>query len=808
MTSKRKKTLVTAIVLLILPVVAIGAVALGAWVAVRRSLPNIEGEIVLRGLHAQVRIERDGQGVPTIRAGDREDLAFGLGFVHGQDRFFQMDGLRRYAAGELAEIFGAGPKGTVVAMDRRVRVMRFRAVAQEVVANLRAAERRQLDAYVEGVRTGLGSLGARPFEYLLLRVSPRHWVAEDSVLVVLSLFIDLQADNIAKESARGVLHDVLPAPLAEFLSPRGTEEWDAPLFGGPIAPPPIPGPEVFDVRREPDLPPDTAPWEQLEDFVAGSNNWALAASRTADGRAWVANDMHLHLRVPGVWYRVHLDRPEEDGSGRRQSVIGVTVPGGPGIVVGSNSRIAWGFTNTQGDWSDLVELEIPPDNPDCYMSPDGLRPIDRHREVIRVKGEPDVQLTVEATIWGPVLGKDHRGRKRALRWVACDPNGVDLGLLDLSSSRSLEEGLDRANRCGAPHQNIVIADDGGRIGWTILGRMPRRRPGFDGRLPAGWADGSKGWDGYRAPSESPRLVDPPSGQLWTANARVGDAQVLDKIGDGGYDRGARAKQIRDRLTDMVNAAPEELLSLQLDDRALFLDRWRSLLLDSLTPEAVARDARRRALRDHVAGWGGRASVDSVGYRLVWEFRLRAVQAVLSPVTARCRAADPEFRLRDMHTLEGPAWALLSRRPLHLLDRRYSSWESLLIAVVDAMLARESDDGTTLAGRTWGRTNTARIRHPLSESVPWLRRWLDMPADPLPGGRSDMPRIQGPEFGASERLVVSPGREERSFFHMPCGQSGHPLSPYYRKGHADWVRGRTSPLLPGPPVSTLGLKPGN
>jgi len=185
-----------------------------------------------------------------------------------------------------------------------------------------------------------------------------------------------------------------------------------------------------------------------------------------------------------------------------------------------------------------------------------------------------------------------------------------------------------------------------------------------------------------------------------------------------------------------------------------------------------------------------------------------VQAVLSPVTARCRAADPEFRLHDLHTLEGPAWALLTRRPAHLLDRRYSSWQSLLIAVVDAMLARESDDGTTLAGRTWGRTNTARIRHPLSESVPWLRRWLDMPADPLPGGHSDMPRIQGPDFGASERLVVSPGREEHSFFHMPCGQSGHPLSPYYRKGHADWVRGRTSPLLPGPPVSTLGLKPGN
>jgi penicillin amidase len=280
---------------------------------------------------------------------------------------------------------------------------------------------------------------------------------------------------------------------------------------------------------------------------------------------------------------------------------------------------------------------------------------------------------------------------------------------------------------------------------------------------------------------------------------------MDKIGDGGYDRGGRAKQIRDRLTELVHATPKDLLDLQLDNRALFLDRWRSLLLNSLTPEAVARDARRRALRDHVAGWGGKASVDSVGYRLVWEFRLRTVQAALSPLTARCRTADPEYRLLDMHTLEGPAWALVSHRPLHLLDRRYHSWEDLFTAVVDAMLAAESSEGTTLARRTWGRRNTARIQHPLSKAVPWLGRWLDMPADPLPGGWSDMPRILGPDFGASERLVVSPGREEESLFHMPCGQSGHPLSPYYRKGHSDWVQGRASPLLPGPTVGTLILR---
>jgi penicillin amidase len=791
------------LVSLAVAVLIAGSIAAGLWLAVRASLPVIDGEWTVSELKAPVRIERDDRGVPTIRAENRQDLAYELGFAHAQDRFFQMDSLRRYAAGEISEIFGAGPDGQCIAWDRQVRVHRFRSIATQVVAALGEPEQRQLEAYTAGANAGLKALGARPWEYLLLHQPPRPWLAEDSVLVALSLFIDLQHDNIAKESARGILRDVLPAPLAEFLSPRGSLEWDAPMFGGPIAPPPLPGPEVFDLRAEPAGVPDSTPWDELEDFVAGSNNWALAGTRTADGRAWIANDMHLHVRVPNTWYRACLDWPDDDGSGRRRAV-GVTVPGGPGIVVGSNGRIAWGFTNTQGDWSDLIELEVPPEQPDCYQTPDGLRRFESHNEIIRVKGSPDVILRVESTIWGPVIGADHRGRKRALRWVAGDPSGVDMGIMNLALARSLEEVLDLANRCGAPHQNVVAADNGGRIGWTIMGRLPRRR-GFDGRLPERWSDRSKGWDGYLPPSESPRLIDPPSGQLWTANARVCAGADLAKIGEGGYDRGARAKQIRDRLSELTTASPEDMLALQLDDRALFMERWRSLLLDLVTPEIAARDARRQAVRTHVEKWEGRASIDSVGYRIVWEFRLRTVQAALAPLTARCRRADPDFRLMNLHTLEAPAWALVSRRPVHLLDQRYASWEGLLLAVIDAMLESEPSDGRGLDARTWGRANTARIRHPLSAALPWLSGWLDMPAEPLPGGRADLPRIQGPDYGASERLVVSPGSEDRGIFEMPCGQSAHPLSPFYRKGHDDWVRGNPSPLLPGPPIATLVLK---
>jgi penicillin amidase len=257
---------------------------------------------------------------------------------------------------------------------------------------------------------------------------------------------------------------------------------------------------------------------------------------------------------------------------------------------------------------------------------------------------------------------------------------------------------------------------------------------------------------------------------------------------------------------LQKATPEDFLELQLEDRAVFLERWRKLLLDVLNRETILNDPRREALRRQVEDWGGKAAVDSVGYAVVWEFRLRTVQAVLSPLTSRCRQADPKFQLRDLHTLEQPAWALVSEQPLRLLDPTYISWDALFDSIVAKMLAMRSKDDSAMMSRTWGRINTAKIRHPFSESMPWMSRFLDMPADRLHGGWSDMPRIQGPEYGASERMVVSPGAEERGFFHMPCGQSGHPLSPYYRAGHDDWVHGRPSPLLPGRTIAILLLKP--
>jgi penicillin amidase len=300
-------------------------------------------------------------------------------------------------------------------------------------------------------------------------------------------------------------------------------------------------------------------------------------------------------------------------------------------------------------------------------------------------------------------------------------------------------------------------------------------------------------------------MDPPSGRIWTANSRVVDGERLQKLGFGGYDLGARARQIRDDLLAIDKATPEDMLKVQIDDRALFLARWRDLLLGVLTPERVAQDPHRAEMRAFVESWGGRASVDSVGYRLVREFRTTLAEQVFESLTAPCKAADPRFRWIRMPFYEGPLWALVSERPLHLLDPKYKTWEDQLLAAADAVVVALTKDGSRLADQTWGRRNTAVIRHPLSRAVPSLARFLDMPKQPLPGD-SNMRRAQGPEKGASERLAVSPGLEAEGLFHMPVGQSGHPLSPNYGDGHEAWVNGQPRPFLPGPPVKVLTLVP--
>ena len=790
-----------------LTVVALLGVAAGAalWARSRvaASLPLVDGEHVLAGLSAPATIERDAYGVPTVRAATRADAARALGFLHAQERFFQMDLTRRKAAGELAELIGPG----VLDVDRKIRVHRFRAVAQRSWQASTEQGRAVIEAYTAGVNSGLAALREKPFEYLLLRTEPAPWKPEDTILVSLAMFLELHDDIGEQESARGLMRDLLPAPLYAFLNPAGTE-WDAPLVGPAFEVPPVPGPEVFDLRKEPPPAagkalPRAAALERAELKAAlGSNNWAVDGQHSKTGAAIVANDMHLGISVPNTWYRASLAWSDAAGAHR---VTGATLPGAPTLVVGSTGAIAWAYTNSQGDWNDLVVLEADPADAGRYLTPSGPQAFEKHQEVVHVKGGADQTVEVLGTIWGPVIDTDHRGRKRAMHWTAYDPQAVNLALLDVETAQNVDEAVSRANLAGIPPQNFVCGDSSGRIAWTIIGRVPRRS-GLSGREPESWADGSRHWDGWLAPAEYPKVVDPPSGRLWSANSRMVDGEMLARIGESGYDLGARQKQIRDGLLGLEKAGVADMLQIQLDDRALFLARWRELLLRTLDAAAVRADPRRAEFRRLVDSWGGHASTDSAGYRLARAFRIHLAEEVFGAVTARCKAADDRFDYPgQVWRFEGPLWALVTERPAHLLPAKYRTWDEQLLAAVDATVTEMAARGGTLAARTWGERNTSRVQHPLSMAVPALGRWLDMPALALPGD-SHMPRFQSPRAGASERMAVSPGREAEGYFHMPGGESGHPMSAHYGDGHMAWARGEATPFLPGAAVNTLTLKP--
>jgi penicillin amidase len=794
------------LVLVILVVLAGAGAYLWARSQVKASLPRYAGEVPVTGLTAEVTVDRDALGVPTIRAENRQDLAWATGFVHAQERYFQMDLLRRNSAGELAELIGP----PMLAQDRRNRVHRFRARAEGTLAALPADERALLERYAEGVNAGLGDLGAKPFEYLALRTEPAPWQAADSLLVVYSMFLDLQRGDGLEESRLGLLQETLGEAMFHFLTPSCTP-LDAPLEGEGCPAPEVPPAEVFALRQpgEPAVPSREAdreaPTMPEPPQVAGSNSWAVAGTRTADGAALVANDMHLGLQVPNIWYRASLVYPTPAGERR---VTGVTLPGAPLVVVGSNGDLAWGFTNSQINSSDVILLEPDPANPDgAYLTPEGPREFERHQETLRIKGAPPQTLEVLDTIWGPVLRKDHKGRRLALAWVAHHPEGLNLNLMELETATTVDEGVEIATRSGVPAQNVVFGDTGGRIAWTLAGRIPQRLPGMSGRVPEVWTDGTFGWAGLVPPAEVPRILDPESGLLWSANNRLMDGAALEILGDGNYAPGPRARQIRDGLLALEKASREDMLAVQLDHRGVFYERWRNFLLEEvLTPEAIDGDPRRATARRLVEEWNGLAEPASVGYRLVRGYRLMLLQAVGDALIADARKIDKDFQY--VHTFfryETPLWEVVRQQPPHLLDPKYDDWEGQFQAVFDDLLQLLTSRGDTLEQASWGKRNRALIRHPLSRAVPQLSGWLDMPRDPLPGD-SYMPRVQQPAFGASERIVVTPGQEEVSFFHMPGGQSGHPMSPHYRDGHGAWVRGEATAFLPGETAQQLRLVP--
>ncbi|MFN3304507.1 MAG: penicillin acylase family protein, partial [Roseateles sp.] len=666
------------------------------------------------------------------------------------------------------------------------------------VQALPADEQALLAAYAAGVNAGLAALGARPPEYLLLRQPPAPWTAADSLLVAYGMYLDLQGAQGRDDIAMGLLHASVPADWYAFLT-QHSADWQAALDDSRVAAVPLPAGPLPDALRVARTACSDCRLRDARDL--GSNNFAVAAARGEGGRAIVADDMHLGLRSPGTWFKTRMVWTDAAGP---HDLAGLTLPGVPLLVVGSNGRIAWGFTNTTSDWADVVVLQLNAAGTH-YRSGAAERPLRRVVERIEVAGEAPVDHEVLESEWGPVLPhKAPAGQAYALRWVAHDGEGMNLRLLQLEAAADVDAAVRLAAGAGLPHQNLLVADAGGRIAWTVMGAVPRRVGGADPDRPQDWSDGRPRWQGWLTAAEQPRVVDPADGRLWTANARMVGGAAMQQVGNGGWDLGARGQQIRDALRAHERLDEAGLHAIQLDHRALFLQRWRALLLERvLTPEFVAAQGL-ADYRAEVERSADAARPDAVGYLLVRAFRERTLAQLFAPLAALMEAHG--LKASDLKLVpETPGWALIQAARPDTLPAAFKSWPELLQQAVLDSRRRLIDRHGSLAAATWGADNDTRMRHPLSAALPVLSGWLDQASQGM-AGDSHMPRVHNHGHGQSQRMVVSPGHEDRGLLVIPGGQSGHPLSPFYRSDHATWLAGEALPFLPGPVRHRLVLRP--
>lgn len=775
-------------------------ILLGLWLFLRASLAQLDGTRRVPALASPVTIARDALGAPVVTGANRLDVAWATGFVHGQERFFQMDLLRRVAAGELSELVGV----RALPVDRANRLHRFRARAEIALTRMTPAELAFIDRYVDGVNHGLDALSARPFEYGLLTSTPRPWSRADCMLVVYAMFLDLQGRQLPRDMARGWLRDHTDAAQLAFLLPAMTQ-WDAPLDADepstlPEAPIPASAP-LWWGRARTDL--TRLSMNTFAPDLVGSNNWAVAGSRSTTGAAIVEDDMHLGLQLPNIWYRMALRYPE---AGQARRLVGVTLPGAPPMLIaGSNGAVAWGFTNSYADLLDLVALGKDSAHGGQVRTPAGWETPVVHQEHIRVKGQPDVVLTVRESSLGPVV--DVGNVAYAVHWIAHDPAALSMRHWQMESAPTLNVALDVAAGDGIPAQNFVAGDAAGNIGWTIAGVLPQRTGGDTG-YPMRPGDAVATWQTLLPRAAYPRIVNPAAGQLVTSNSRQLQGARAPLLGDGGFDLGARQHQLHANLLGLgPKASVRQVQDVALDDRALFMTPWRDRALAVLDAQAVAGHPRRAELRLLLeTRWDGHASAQSTGYRIARGFTAALTGLLFEGANGEIAALDPRASMATASARWPVVIArLLDAQPPGWLPAGYADWRAFQLAALDRVIDTIGNEGHSLADATWGQRNTATIAHPLAAALPFLQGVLSAPPDQL-AGDADMPRVAGPKFGQSERMTISPGHEEQGLFNMPGGQSGHPLSPYFLAGHDDWVHGRPLPLLPGPAQHTLTLRP--
>ncbi len=798
-----------------LALLVVAALALFLWFR-QASQPVHEGTLRVPGLQQSLRIERDDAGVPHVVATSEHDLAFGLGYAHAQDRLWQMEMNRRIASGRLAEVLGPAALDT----DRFLRTIGLRVAAERIYRNLDDEHRALADAYAAGVNAFLATRsGPLPVEFVLTRTPALEpWSAVDSIGWSLVMAWDLARNSHAMELRRlelsqrfslAELNDIYPPPPGD--EPPATADYVEMyrLLGLRQA-------GVVDAARQ------LAALEPRFAFGAGddigSNNWVVAGTRTVSGKPMVANDPHLGLTTPSVWYFAALTAPGVN-------VVGATLPGVPGVLLGHNDRVAWAFTNTGADQQDVFIERLNPDNADEYATPDGWAAFATRVETIRVKGGDDVALVVRETRHGPVLsglasvdkGFSNPRYVLALRWSALEPDDRSFpAIRALNKARSAAEVEAALGQFQLVTQSAVFADVDGAIGMVVTGRIPVRRADNDlrGVAPApGW-DARYDWQGYLSFEQAPRVRNPPNGVIVTANNKVVDGNYPHHLT---YDwfMPYRAQRIQQLLNDRARHDVTTFKAIQADVRSqAALD-----LLEQMKDTHPVTTAGRDAL-DRLQRWDGSMRADRpeplVFHAWMRELKRRLFEDDFGPLTADYidAAERTPFLLR---VLSGKArsrdWCDDRRT-----EQRVETCAALAAEALDAAVTRlTADSGRDVAGLRWGEVHVAVSEHRPLSSVRVLSRLVEL-RTPYPGDTYTVNvgalshRLDAPfstRHAASFRAIYDLSAfDGRSAWILSTGQSGSPFSEHYADMLPLWRDVQYLPMRPasGRGAMVLELRP--
>jgi penicillin amidase len=756
-----------------LALVAVAAVGWLFW----RAMPDYAGTAALPGLSAETRVWRDDYGVPHIFAATMNDAMRALGWLHASERLYQMEIQRRVGQGRIAEI--AGPD--LIGVDRFIRTLGFYRQAESSLAALSPFAQARLQAYADGVNAFLQShAGALPPEFMILGDKPEPWKPADSMV---------WGKLMAWQLSHNYKFEALRAELSRKLSPEQAS-W---LFPVPPADSPITTQPVANAHHAALEEPDDRLGELLPLRYGASNEWVIAGSRTTTGKPILANDPHLELAAPILWYLARIVTPEG-------VVKGATVPGAPLVLLGQNASIAWGFTSADTDTQDLFVETVDPANPAQYLTSDGPKPFETRDETIHVSGGPDVALHVRATRHGPVIsdvspelaGLAGPGKAIALAFTGLGAEDTTTeAMMRVNGAHNWEEFLAALRLYQTPTQNLVYADVSGDIGFISPGLVPQRKSG-DGLAPTDGATGATDWTGFVPFEQLPQLHNPPAGFAFNANNAI-VAPDRETMFGRDWEEAFRARRIQQFFESTDKHSLESSAAMQADHTSLAALALLPLL-ESVKPD----DERARQALALLASWGGVMDKDRAE-PLIFEAFLRALHKILlvDKVGVDLSEKGP-FDATTLISLikDHPSWCDAPGKPDP--DCRLT----LARALDEGLTLLVKRDGADMSKWTWGSEHVALLRHKVYSHIPLLDRISDL-SMPSSGDYYTLDRGGGFEVpenmpfarthGGGFRGLYDLADPDKSRFMIATGQSGHIFSPHYRDLAPLWIDVKSIPL---------------